>query len=228
MRMLLGIGVLVVACGIGSLSVGQSQDNNSFIFGGWRNSARDNYPFGWSSTAAEGYGRGLGSALSGLGRYNLATSEAALNMTEVRRNQIANDRLWTETYFYKQQLNRENRAAQYERDRGNPADYPKYSRLGVPKRLTNEQLDAVTGEIRWPMLLTLPGYAVQRTAIERVFADRAYHGAIGPEDFMLVRQLTSEMIEDLRDHVAMLPPQQYLTAKRFLQSLAYQAGQPVG
>jgi len=166
--------------------------------------------------------------ITGLGQYNLATSAAAVNLSEARRSEIANDKLWTQTYFQMRDVNRQNREAEIKRQRGNPEDWARYAQAGKPKPLGSQDLDAVTGEIRWPILLGLPGFAAQRARLEKAFADRAYHGVMGAEDYLVVRQLTDEMLAGLKDRVADLPPQQYVVARRFLESLAFEASQPAG
>jgi hypothetical protein len=189
------------------------------------------YPYSsWSrsSTAAEGFGRALGDMITGLGQYNLNTSAAAVNLSLARQSEINNDKLWTQTYFQMRDINREHREAALRRERGNPEDWARYAQVGRPKPLGNQSLDAVTGEIRWPILLNLPDFATQRTILEKAFANRAYHGVLGAEEYLAVRQMTGEMLAGLRDRVTDLPPQQYLVARRFLESLAFEASQPAG
>ncbi len=189
------------------------------------------YPYGaWSRslTAAEGFGRALGDMITGLGQYNLNTSAAAVNLSLARQSEINNDKLWTQTYFQMRDINREHREVAIRRERGNPEDWARYAQVGRPKPLGNQSLDAVTGEIRWPILLNLPDFATQRAVLEKAFANRAYHGVLGAEEYLAVRQVTGEMLAGLRDRVADLPPQQYLVARRFLESLAFEASQPAG
>jgi hypothetical protein len=188
------------------------------------------YPWGmsWSSTAAEGFANGLANIASAVGQYNLNTSAAAVNLSLARQSEINNDKLWTKTYFEMRDINRQQREAALRRERGNPEDWARYAQVGRPKPLVNQSLDAVTGEIRWPVLLGLPDFAQQRAVLEKAFANRAYHGVMGAEDYLAVRQVTGEMLVGLRDRVADLPPQQYLVARRFLESLAFEASQPAG
>ena len=125
------------------------------------------YPYGYwgSSTALEGFGRGLGDMINAFGQYNLATSAAAVNLSQARRSEIANDKLWTQTYFEMRDLNRQNREAEIKRERGNPEDWARYAQAGKPKPLGNQNLDAATGQIRWPVLLGLHDFAAQMRKI---------------------------------------------------------------
>ncbi|MEN6451198.1 MAG: hypothetical protein ABFC96_11960 [Thermoguttaceae bacterium] len=229
---------IVLAALWGWVTVGQAQVNQGVetpfvpppvapVSAGWGGG----YPYGgwWqASTAAEGFGRGLAAMITGLGQYNLATSEAAINLSAARRSEIANDKYWTQTYFEMREINRLYHEAKYRRERGNPEDFARYAAMARPKLLSNQQLDTVTGEIRWPILLTLPGFSSQRARLQKAFADRAYHGVMGAEDLLVVRQLTGEMLANLRDRVIDLPPQEYMVARRFIESLAYEASRPIG
>ena len=188
------------------------------------------YPWGYSgsSTAAEGFGRGLGDVIRSVGDYNLSTSEAAVNFSEARRRQIENNKLWVQTYFEMRDINRQAMVAELTKKRGNPEDWIRYAAAGKPRPLTNSELDAVTGKIRWPLLLTGAEYAIQRAALERIFADRAYHGMIGADGYKLAMQATDDMLASLRMQIRELPPDQFIEARKFLQSLVYEASQPAG
>jgi hypothetical protein len=188
-------------------------------YGGWWNH---------SSTVAEGYGRGLANVIRAKGDYNLATSAAAVNFSEARRREIENRSLWTQTYFEMREVNRQQRDAEIKRQRGNPEDYPRYAQAAKPKPLSNRELDAVTGEIHWPVLLTAANYDNQREALAKVFASRAYHGVLKAEDFLSAIRTIDEIAARLSERIKELPPQQFVEARRFLKSLAYEARLPAG
>jgi hypothetical protein len=189
------------------------------------------YGYGWwsrSSTAAEGYGRGLAEVIRAKGDYNLATSAAAVNFSEARRREIENDKAWTQTYFEMREVNRQQRDAEIKRQRGNPADFARYAQAGKPKPLSNRELDAVTGEIHWPILLTAANYEPQRAALAKIFAARAYHGVLKSEDFLSAVRTIDDISAGLTARINEVPPQQFVEARRFLRSLAYEARMPAG
>jgi hypothetical protein len=186
---------------------------------------------GWwsrSSTPIEGFRRGLADVIRAQGDYNLASSAAAVNLTEARRRQIEVDRLWTQTYFEMRELNRQQREAEIKRQRGNPEDFARYAQAGKPKPLSNRDLDAVTGQIHWPVLLTAVDFDQQRAVLEKAFADRAYHGVLNADDFLNTVRVIDQMATGLKDRIDEFPPQEYVAAKRFLRSLAYEARMPAG
>jgi len=187
--------------------------------------------YGWgsrSSTPVEGFRRGLAEVIRAAGDYNLASSAAAVNLSEARRREIENDQAWTQTYFAMRDVNREQREAQLKRQRGNIEDFPRYAQAGKPKPLDNRDLDALTGQIRWPVLLTAADFDQQRVVVEKAFAARAYHGAPNAEDFLNAVRTIDEMAAALADRVRAVPGQDYVEAKRFLRSLAYEIRLPIG
>jgi hypothetical protein len=181
-----------------------------------------------TSTPIEGIAHGLADVIRSIGDANLSNSAAAINISEARRREIENRKQWTETYFALRDVNRQYREAEIKRQRGNPEDWIRYARAGKPKALGNRDLDVVTGEIRWPILLTGKDFDAQRVQLEKLFANRAYRGVMGADDFLSAGRLSGEMLASLKGRIRDYPPQKYVAAKRFLESLTYEAGLPAG
>jgi hypothetical protein len=76
--------------------------------------------------------------------------------------------------------------------------------------------------------LQVDGYAKNRVDLEKIFTGRASTGTLGPADYMKVRQVTTAMLDQLKEQIRDIPPEQYTLAKRFLESLAYEATRPLG
>ena len=91
-----------------------------------------------------------------------------------------------------------------------------------------DELDAVTGQIHWPVLLTGSEFDQQRAALEKVFAARAYHGVLGAEDFLNAVHVIDEMSATLAEHIRTFPRKSTSRPKSFLRSLAYEARLPAG
>ena len=53
-------------------------------------------------------------------------------------------------------------------------------------------------------------------------------GAIGGEAYLQIKDETKKMTESLREDITKVSPTDYTVAKKFLQSLAYEAGLPPG
>lgn len=188
------------------------------------------YPYYYEEAGSTIYGdsmRGLGNVIRSAGQLALDTSAAAVNLTEARRYAIENSKLWTQTYFEMRRLNREYRAA----ERGPRPSMEKlirYAQIGRPPRLSPSDLDHVTGEIFWPVLLRTDRLATYRTEIEAVFSQRAVTRILGGEEYMRVVRLIDFVEGVLRDHIRELPPGEYVTARRFLEGLNYEASLPTG
>ena len=178
-----------------------------------------------ASTAAEGGLRGMGDLVRSQGQANLSNSAAAINYSIAQKNEIENRSQWTHTYFQMRKANREYRAAE-RGPRPTMEDLVRYAQRGKPKRLGTSEVDTVTGAINWPVLLRSDEFAASRSELEAAFARRASHSAIDAEDYAKVKRATSRMLADLKKQVRNVPSNQYMIAKRFIESLAYEAGLP--
>jgi hypothetical protein len=186
------------------------------------------YPYTHASTFQEGVARGVGDVIRSAGEYNLATSAAAVNWTDARKRQIESDLQWLKTYYEFKDIKAQARAAELARQRVSPEEMVRFAQAGKPRPLSPRELDAATGKIRWPILLNSEEFAAGRNQVQKVFEDRAYHGVIGAAEFVRVSHLADQMLADLKSQIRSVPADQYVEARRFLVSLAYEAGQPAG
>lgn len=174
-----------------------------------------------ASTAQEGASRGLSAVISSAGEYNLNTSQAAINMTEAQRREMDNRLQWTETYYKNQEIGRAARAK--ERGPGPTAEQMvRFAQMGKPRPLSPSQFDPVDGRINWPGVLTTEPFAENRKVLDEIFAKRAIRGGIGFEEQMEIRTATTAMLDGLKELIREVPPNMYVVAKGFLQSLAYE------
>lgn len=208
------IGVALVACA--GLAVAQD-----YYYGG--------FPVYRSSTAGESYARGLADVTRSAGMYNLATSEAAINATEAQKKYIENRDQWTNTYFQMREANR----AYREKERGprpTMEDLVRYAQAGKPARLSPNELDSVSGKVSWPIVLKKDEFAEARQQLEQLFAKRSQQGSVGPDQLADIRQLTTSLIDQLKQQLQKREVSQmdYVAAKRFLESLSFEAQTPVG
>jgi hypothetical protein len=180
-----------------------------------------------SSTAAEGAMRGMADVVRSQGEANLSNSAAAINYSIARQQEIDNYAHYTNTYFQMREANRQYRAAE-RGPRPSMEDLVRYAQMGKPQPLSPSEIDVVSGDISWPMLLRDDAFAQERKLVEAAFANRSASTAMGFSDLMTVRKVTDTMLAQLKENVRDLPPNAYLEAKNFLESLAYEAGRPVG
>jgi hypothetical protein len=186
--------------------------------------------WGWgggsgASTAAGSAMQGMASVVNAAGNYNLSTSAAAINMTQAQKQEIQNWSSYTNTYFDLRALNRKQSAEAL----GKPVSEEFIQRTiqaGAPKPLTGQQMDPLTGKIFWPDTLQDPKFQDQRGTLDAAFAERAKYGALPSQDARKVRTATQTMLGELEDMIQTLAPEDYMSAKRFIQSLASAASKP--
>jgi hypothetical protein len=177
------------------------------------------YNYG-GTTAAGSAMQGMASAISAMGDYNLATSAAAVNMTQAQRNDIQNRQQWTNTYFEMRAANRAARAA----EQGPAASQEQLVRISaarVPKPLGASDVDPVSGRIVWPELLQAGLFDQERAMLDQIASKRANYGSLGLSDASQATSAIESMSGMLQGHVRSAPPQQYAASKRFLKSLMF-------
>jgi hypothetical protein len=185
------------------------------------------YPY-ISATPAESYFRGAAEVIKDQGIYNQLTAQGLRDLAQANTVTIENTRKWIQMYFDMRQLNREERAAE-RGPRPTLSFLIRSAQEGAPRRLSPYEFDAATGQINWPLALLSDVFAGHRAQLERLFAYRAtgLQQAAAFDTFIGIWQGSDQLTDALQNYVAYVPPQQYVAAKRFLQSLAWEAGQPM-
>ena len=161
------------------------------------------------------------------GEYNLLTSHARIAHAEARRYEIENRIEATDAYFSLRLSNRDYRAL-LRGSRPTVDDMKRYAAAGRPARLSPSELDAVTGTIRWPILLRDDRYAGYRVQLQVLFAKRAASAELPATTYVGIQRTARAFLEEWTGRVCDVPQMDYIAAKRFLQSLAYEARQPTG
>ena len=106
------------------------------------------------------------------------------------------------------------------------ADFIRYAQIGKPRRLTPSELDSITGQIVWPVALQAAEFTSVRDEVSKLYAKRAANGTLGLDECLKADQVTQVMLDKLRQRIYDLPAFDYLIARRFLESLAYEARFP--
>ncbi len=213
----LSIGLVLV---LGAAAVAEAQSYGGASYGGYGPLTLR------ATTPAESFARGIADLVRSGGQASLWTSEAALNVAEARRYEMANRQQFIETYYAVRRMVRQYQAAELG-PRMSPEDIARYARAAGPQRLSPGQFSPITGGVSWPILLRTEAFAGYRASLEGLFAHRAAAGEISTGDYLRIRQMTAAMKGELKQHVRRLPPGDYVLAKRFLNGLAYEAEQPV-
>ena len=186
--------------------------------------------WGWNSvhhasTAAESYARGHAAAVHAHGYYNLMTAQARVVHAEAASREIDNREQRIDSYFAMREKNRQERAA----ERGPRPTTEQLERIAAaarPDRLSPSEVNTVTGAITWPRLLQEEEFGALRAALENVFAQRAVNGPLHADTAGAAKQATDGMMAHLKTRVREVDQQDYIAARRFIESLAYEAQRP--
>lgn len=183
---------------------------------------------GWGGgTVAGNYMQGMSQVVQAQGARNLMNSQAAINLETARSQNLDNRLKYTNTYFEMRRIN--TAARQAEQGRGLSTEEAwRYAQIGVPRRMTPNELDPVTGTIHWPVTLMDPRYEEFRKELDRLFQEReTAHGSIGYEVFTQIGTTTSAFLAALQENIKDFPnANEYLQAKTFVQALANEARFP--
>ena len=175
-----------------------------------------------ASTLEEGAMRGMASVISAKGDYNLATSAAAVNLTQAEKQDIVNRRDATQTYFDMQEINRAGRAVK-KSPRLSQDQLVRIAAQAAPTKLSFNEIDLVSGRIYWPALLQKQEFASERAALEALSLKRAQYGSLGASDHEAAGQVIGTMSAKLKGLIKMASAQQYTASKNFLKNLMFAA-----
>ena len=180
-----------------------------------------------ASTAEEGAARGMADVIRSQGAANLMNSEAAINLQEAQKKSIENHLQYTQTYFQMKTLNQQYRDAQ----RKPPPTQQQAIRISksrLPDRLSTNKIDPLTGALAWPLGLRIDSLKDEREQVDALFAERADKGFLTADQYTEVKHLTSAMSDELRKHSQDLGGNASIEARKFLESLDYEAGFQAG
>jgi len=190
-----------------------------------------------AATAGESHARGWADVIRSQGQYNLMTSQAMINATTARRQELENELRQTEVFFERRALNQQRRFGDYPERAARNAEraardaqrmYIRYGQEGRPRRLTSRELDPITGSITWPLFLQGPDYAQQRQTIDAVMHARALQeDAINWEQFEALMSATDAMRNTLRGKIREKNSTDFINTRNFIDRLVYEVRNPL-
>ena len=183
------------------------------------------YHYRHASTAAEGYLRGLSALTTARAAANVMNAQSRVIDEEAQRRDIENRENWADTYHRMRETNKAAREAA-RGPRLTQEDANRIAQAGRPEELSPSQLNVDSGKVTWPALLQADEFAGFRADMEDAFAQRAVKGGIGAAEQAKVKQAANGLLSELKKHVRDVSPMDYTTARQFIKSLAYEAGQP--
>jgi hypothetical protein len=186
------------------------------------------YPSYHASTAAEGYQRGFADIVRSAGEYNLNTSEALINVEQARSMNMQNHLQYAQTYFEMRQVNAQ-AVAQMRGPRLSTEQLYRIAQENAPDRLSNSDLDPLTGDITWPIVLQDAPFNDYRQTLSNLFADRARDGgSVNINELTEIRRTADEALATLKANIRNYPANDYLRARRFLENLSFSASPSAG
>ncbi len=175
-----------------------------------------------SSTLEEGVQRGYADVVRSRGMANLMNSEAAINLQDADKKYLENRLTATQTYFEMRRYNQEARRS----ERSTPLSNEQYVRLAraqAPARLSVSQLDPFTGKVTWPAPLRRAEYDKLRSEIDTLFQAQAAGTVLADDE---IGQAADALLADLKTNIASFRQTDYIAARNFVTSLAFEARHP--
>lgn len=164
--------------------------------------------------------QGMASVISAKGDYNLATSAAAVNLTQAQKQDIQNRQDATQAYFAMQEVNKAARDAKRS-PRLSQEQLVRIAAQAAPQQISSREVDPVSGRVTWPLLLTDEQFAAERGTVEGVMAKQATYGSLTLTDHETAGQAIEQMSTKLKAVISSVSAQQYMAAKNFLKSLMF-------
>jgi hypothetical protein len=182
-------------------------------YGGYDNSA---------STPAGSYARGMSDLIRSQGAKNLRDAQAAEEVEEARAKYMENRMQATENYFRMRSMNR----AYREDERGprpTSEELFRLAKLKAPDRLSPSEMDPISGEVNWPMVLRDEMFAPTRIKLDKMFAYWAEHGnQLSIDQYAEMQRSLEQLSAMLVTVVESTPPKPYAEARNFLESIGYE------
>lgn len=137
-------------------------------------------------------------------RYDIREPRYRKQMLDYRKQAL-------EFYYYKRTLHK----AHNTHDHPTREDIIRYSKMSIPDRLA-------PGEIHWPGILLGDEFTDRRMWLECLFTEREVPGGNGTICYE-VQKTAEEMRRELQARIREVHPADYIKARKFLKSVAYEA-----
>ena len=175
-----------------------------------------------ASTVGESYARGMSDMVRSAGAANLSNSQAANNYAAARSQELDNRLQATDTYFQMRAKNTAYRAAE-NGPRPTSEELFRMAKEKAPKRLSPSELDPISGEASWPMVLRDDRFAETGKKLSAMLVYWAeHHHMLTLDQFKQINDQIDQMTAELKGVVTEVPGNVYADGRNFLTSLAYE------
>lgn len=168
---------------------------------------------------------GMAAMVASAGMATLMSSKAAVNAGEAGSIYIDNTVKATQAFIDRQRMLSSYQASLRKPPPSSEQLY-RMAQMGLPKSLSTNQLDPVTGDIAWPVVLRDEPFESYRDAAQKFFHD----AVANPQTFSYasysgLRSASDECLAALKSRIKSYRPNDYIEAKKFVDSIAYAAQQ---
>jgi len=173
-----------------------------------------------ASTVGESRARGFADVVRSRGDAAVKHGVAARQFEEARSRNLDNRLKYAETYFERKRINKEYREANTKR----PTEEQLFrlAKQAAPKRLSPSELDPISGDVKWPVLLQRPEFAASRDALGGMLDEWAAGHGESSEVYNALMEEATGMRTILTSNARQLAGPQYIEARRFLDGLIYE------
>ncbi len=164
--------------------------------------------------------------LTAVTNANGTNAKTLATLQQVRGLSLANNLKVAQTFYEKRKLYEGYRGLNT-RKRPTREDVIRYSKVSVPQRPANFQVRAARGKIVWPEVLLEEEFSDCRIQLDSLFVQRrAESSTSGINVSRQTQTVAMQMRSQLRSKMRQMTPADYLAARKFLESLAYEARFP--
>lgn len=156
---------------------------------------------------------------------NLLNAKALTEYEEARKANMLNQILWTEIYFKMREINREYRKKEEEALNKKPLTKERIKELarrGAPRRLSKEEFDPATGQIKYPLVLTDSIFESEIQTVNSAVIKYTTSPIKKYNDYEIAQKAIDNLQEVLKENVSKYNSGLYGRASSFLKSLEYE------
>lgn len=175
-----------------------------------------------ASTPIQGILMGEAAVIEAQGQWNKLTAEATCIYQDAYSKFLDNDVKRVEYYFKKKDIH-DYYVERKRKPRLTSEAIDRINHERAPQRLASQHVTE-GGAIAWPRTLEAADFAAARSELDGLFAERAKGaGGLGSDNFRRIQQVAGQMKSALQEQVTELDSTEYMQAKKFIDSLCYEA-----
>jgi hypothetical protein len=164
--------------------------------------------------------------ITAVANANATNAKTLVTLEQVRGAALDNNLKVANTFYEKRKLH-DGYQGLNTRKRPTKEAVVRYSQVSLPKRPSSFQLESARGGIYWPEVLMEEEFCDGRIRLDSLFAQRkAAPGASGSDISRQVQTVAVQMRGQLQSKIRQMTPAEYMAARKFLDSLAYEARFP--